>query len=70
MPSMSGIGICFDNVQAKTWFAWLKVECVDIVYNTKAVARAILYEYVEVFYNRQRLYSQLGYTSDYCQRCF
>ena len=62
-PSMSGVGNCFDNAPAESWFATLKVECVDVVYNTKAEARTVLFEYMEVFYNRQRLHSQLSYMS-------
>jgi putative transposase len=62
-PSMSGVGNCYDNAPAESWFATLKVECVDVVYNTKVEARAELFEYMEVFYNRQRLHSQLGYMS-------
>lgn len=61
--SMSGAGNCYDNAPAESWFATLKVECVDAVYNSKAEARTILFEYMEVFYNRQRLHSQLGYMS-------
>ena len=61
--SMSGTGNCYDNAPAESWFASLKVECVDVVYHTKAEARAELFEYMEVFYNRQRLHSRLGYLS-------
>ena len=63
LPSMSGVGNCYDNAPAESWFASLKVECVDVVYHTKAEARAELFEYMEVFYNRQRLHSKLGYLS-------
>lgn len=62
-PSMSGTGNCYDNAPAESWFASLKVECADTVYDTKAEARAALFEYMEVFYNRQRLHSHLGYLS-------
>lgn len=63
LPSMSGAGNCYDNAPAESWFATLKVECVDVVYASKAEARTVLFEYMEVFYNRQRLHSQLGYMS-------
>ncbi len=63
LPSMSGVGNCFDNAPAESWFATLKVECVDIIYETKEQARTELFEYMEVFYNRQRLHSKLDYLS-------
>lgn len=63
LPSMSGTGNCYDNAPAESWFATLKVECVDVVYDTKEQARRELFEYMEVFYNRQRLHSKLGYLS-------
>jgi putative transposase len=63
LPSMSGVGNCFDNAPAESWFATLKVECVDVVYETKEQARTELFEYMEVFYNRQRLHSKLDYLS-------
>jgi putative transposase len=63
LPSMSGVGNCFDNAPAESWFATLKVECVDVVFETKEQARIELFEYMEVFYNRQRLHSKLDYLS-------
>jgi transposase InsO family protein len=63
LPSMSATGNCYDNAPAESWFATLKVECVDIVYDTKEEARRELFEYMEVFYNRRRLHSKLGYLS-------
>lgn len=63
LPSMSGTGNCYDNAPAESWFATLKVECVDAVYTTKEEARTELFEYMEVFYNRQRLHSRLDYLS-------
>ncbi len=62
-PSMSGVGNCYDNAPAESWFATLKVECADKVFESHAVARTTLFEYIEIFYNRQRLHSQLGYLS-------
>ena len=63
LPSMSGAGNCYDNAPAESWFATLKVECIDIIYATKKQARTELFEYMEVFYNRQRLHSKLDYLS-------
>lgn len=55
---------CWDNAVAESFFATLKEE---LVYRqslqTKAAVRAAIFEYVEVFYNRQRLHSTLGYRS-------
>jgi len=55
---------CWDNAVAESFFATLKVE---LVYRqplpTRAAARTAVFEYVEIFYNRQRLHSSLGYRS-------
>lgn len=62
--SMSRRGNCYDNAPVESFFATLKTECVrDVVYPTRALAKADLFEYIEVFYNRQRLHSQLDYHS-------
>lgn len=64
IASMSGKGHCYDNAPAESWFASLKVECIDgVKYRSKAEARSCLFDYIEVFYNRQRLHSYLGYLS-------
>jgi transposase InsO family protein len=71
LASMSGKGNCYDNAPAESWFATLKVEGIDgIVYGDRAEARTSLFDYIEVFYNRQRLHSMLGYLSplDYEQQ--
>lgn len=62
--SMGGVGDCFDNAVAESFFATLKRECVSRqAYATRAVARPHIFEYMEVFYNRQRLHSTLDYQS-------
>jgi len=64
VASMSGKGNCYDNAPAESWFAALKVECVDGVrYKSRDLARSCLFDYIEIFYNRQRLHSSLGYHS-------
>jgi len=64
VASMSGKGNCYDNAPAESWFASLKVECVDGVrYKSRDKARSCLFDYIEIFYNRQRLHSSLGYLS-------
>lgn len=62
--SMSRKGECLDNAVAESFFGTLKTELVDHEgYRTKAEARQHLFEYIEVFYNRQRRHSYLGYVS-------
>jgi len=62
--SLSRPGQCWDNAVAESFFATLKEE---LIYRgswpTRAAARRAIFEYVEVFYNRQRLHSALGYLS-------
>jgi len=62
--SMSRRGNCWDNAVAESFFATIKVELVhDAAWATRAVARAELFDYIEVFYNGQRRHSALGYLS-------
>jgi transposase InsO family protein len=62
--SMSRTGNCYDNAAMESFFATLKRECVyDEHYLTHEQARASIFEYIEVFYNRRRLHSALGYKS-------
>ena len=62
--SMSGVGQCWDNAPMESFFASLKKELVhDADFATRAEARAAIFEYIEVFYNNQRLHSSLGYVS-------
>jgi transposase InsO family protein len=62
--SMSGKGDCWDNAAMESFWATLKTELVHHEhYATHEQARASIFEYIEVFYNRQRLHSSLGYLS-------
>jgi len=62
--SMSHKGDCYDNAVMESFFGTLKQELVHReTYATKEEARRSLFEYIEVFYNRQRLHSTLGYLS-------
>jgi putative transposase len=61
--SMSGVGNCYDNAVIESFFGTLKTECVLATFATRAQARTTLFEYLEVWYNRQRLHSSLGYCS-------
>ena len=60
--SMSRKGNCYDNAMMESFFGTLKAECVERqVYQTRREARQSIFEYIETFYNRQRLHSSLGY---------
>jgi len=62
--SMGSSGDCFDNAVAESFYATLKRECVHRqTYATRREARTHIFEFIEVFYNRQRLHSTLGYQS-------
>lgn len=61
--SMSRVGDCYDNAVMESFFATLKTECVTGQFASRAQARRIIFEYIEVWYNRQRLHSALGYLS-------
>lgn len=60
--SMGRTGVCWDNALAESFFASLKKELVHrTVYTTRKKARDSVAEYIEIFYNRQRYHSGLGY---------
>ena len=62
--SMSGKGDCYDNAPMESFWAILKTELVHHrKYRTRAEAMADITEYIEIFYNRQRLQAGLGYLS-------
>lgn len=62
--SMSGKGDCWDNAVMESFWSTLKNELVNHErYATRDEARRSIFEYVEVFYNRQRLHSSIGYQS-------
>lgn len=62
--SMSRKGNCWDNAAMESFYHSLKTEWVRFEdYRTRAEARSSLFEYIEMFYNRQRRHSTLGYRS-------
>jgi putative transposase len=62
--SMSRKGDCYDNALMESFNGKLKTECVEREsYQTRSQARRSIFEYLEAFYNRQRLHSSLGYVS-------
>jgi len=64
IQSMSGKGNCYDNAVAESFFHTLKTELVyHQIYHTRSKAKTSVFEYIEVFYNRFRKHSSLGYKS-------
>ncbi len=62
--SMGSVGDCYDNAMAESFFATLECELLDgRTFRTHLEARTALFDYIEVFYNRQRRHSALGYQS-------
>lgn len=61
--SMSRTGNCYDNAAMESFHATLKGECAFKQFKTKAEAKTTIFEFIEVWYNRQRLHSTLGYQS-------
>ncbi|MEP6754458.1 MAG: integrase core domain-containing protein [Chthonomonadales bacterium] len=61
---MSRKGNCYDNAAMESFFATLKRELVyRTMFATRAEARAAIFEWIAVWYNRQRLHSATGYIS-------
>jgi putative transposase len=64
LPSMSRTACPYDNAVVESFFATLKTECFgDRVPKNRAEAQRLLFDYIETFYNPQRLHSALGYLS-------
>ena len=62
--SMSRQGDCYDNAVVESFFHTLKTEHIPFQkYKTRAEARRDLFEWIEVYYNRRRIHSTLGYVS-------
>ena len=71
-PSMSRKGNCWDNAPMESFFSRLKVELIYAeCFDSIAAAKSAIFEYIEVFYNRKRRHSALGYLSpvEYERRC-
>src|SRR5215472_10649427 len=66
VPSMGSVGDCYDNSMIESFFAALKNEMYyRHSFTTRARARFAVAEYIEVFYNRRRLHSTLGYRTPF-----
>ena len=62
--SMSRKGDCWDNAPVESFFATLKRELIDgQIFNTRQETVSAIFEYIEVWYNRKRRHSSLGYLS-------
>jgi putative transposase len=64
IPSMSRKGDCYDNAVVESFFHTLKNDQLgDQIYSTRLEARQAVIDYIEMFYNSQRLHSSLGYVA-------
>lgn len=64
IQSMSGKGNCYDNAITESFFSTLKKELIYLTkLKTKEQAATEIFEFIEIFYNRKRLHSALGYLS-------
>jgi putative transposase len=64
LASMSRKGNCYDNAPMESFWGSLKNELIHHQrYATRADAETAIKEYIEIFYNRQRRHSRLGYVS-------
>lgn len=64
IQSMSGKGNCYDNAVSESFFGTLKQELLSQTrFRTRSEARSVIFEYLEIFYNQQRIHSSLGYLS-------
>ncbi|MEG3640301.1 IS3 family transposase [Magnetococcus sp. PR-3] len=72
LQSMSRLGDCWDNAPAESFFGTLKTELIGgFVFNSYEEAKQAIFEYIEVFYNRQRKHSTIGYmTPEQCDLAF
>jgi putative transposase len=62
--SMSGKANPYDNAMIESFLSTLRAELTDLMhFPARTVARLAIFEFIEVFYNRQRLHSSLGYRS-------
>ena len=62
--SMSKKGDCYDNAMIESFWATLKEECSEKrSFSSRDEAKTAIFEYIEVYYNRKRRHSSLGYVS-------
>ena len=61
--SMSRKAECWDNAVVESFFGTMKTELGDPIWESRAAARAAVFDYIEIWYNRKRRHSTLGYVS-------
>jgi putative transposase len=66
--SMGRTGSCYDNSAAESLFATLKTEVGTVAWPSRAKARTEVFFFIEVYYNRQRLHSTIGYRTPHEMR--
>lgn len=65
--SMSKRGDCYDNASMESWNHSFKVEAIHgEKFSTRTYAKNHVFEYIDIYYNRKRLHSRLGYLSPVC----
>ena len=70
IPSMSRKGNCYDNAPAESFFSTLKNELIYLHrFKTRDEAKQAIFDYIEVYYNRQRRHSSLGYMTPWEFKC-
>jgi len=70
IPSMSRKGNCYDNAPAESFFSTLKNELIHLHrFKTRDEAKQAIFDYIEVYYNRQRRHSSLGYMTPWKFKC-
>jgi putative transposase len=63
--SMGRTGSCFDNAAAESFFATLKREIGPVAWPTRGHARMAVFRFIEIYYNRNRQHSTVGYLTPY-----
>lgn len=62
--SMSGKGDPYDNAMMESFFATFRAELTELErFATRQAAQVVIFDYIELFYNRQRIHSSIGYTN-------
>jgi transposase InsO family protein len=60
MPSMGAVGSCFDNALIESFWSRMQVELDRRTWRTRVELATAIFEYLEIFHNRQRRHSALG----------
>ena len=64
MPSFGTIGDCYDNAMMESFWSSMQIELLNRKkWRTRLDLANAIFDYIEIFYNRQRRHSQLGYLS-------